>query len=177
MRLRTAKTSTTQHRSLVGFIVGGVRYALRVDRVRQIVNPMPTTPLPHMPHSILGVAEHRGEVIPVMDLRVYYGAPIENTKRTKWILLDIGNRLIGVVVDAVTGVFASASEELRAAPVLGEGDAQRGIAGVASHEGAMVFVVDTALLQEIARPVLSTASQASPTPSASTADRTPSPES
>ena len=93
----------TQHpdprRNLVGFAIGEVRYAVGVELVRQVINPMPTTPLPHMPGAIVGVAEHRGVVIPIVDLRLQFGFKPEVTRRTKWILLDLQGDVVGIVVD------------------------------------------------------------------------------
>ncbi len=142
------------NKNLVGFTIGPARYAIGVELVRQIVNPMATTPLPHMPAAIVGVAEHRGAVIVVVDLRVHFGLPAETTRRTKWILIELRAELVGIVVDAVTGVFGASSDHVRPAPALGANDEQRGVTGVASQEGKMVFLLDAARLHDIARPVM-----------------------
>ncbi|HJL32604.1 MAG TPA: chemotaxis protein CheW, partial [Polyangiaceae bacterium LLY-WYZ-15_(1-7)] len=62
-------------KNLVGFQVGDVRYAVDILRVREIINPLPLVELPHAPPSVLGVADHRGEVVPVLDLRRRFGLP------------------------------------------------------------------------------------------------------
>ena len=63
------------------------------------------------------------------------------TRRTKWIVVDVAGRLVALVVDAVTEVFGTGGAELRPAPSLGGGDDVRGIAGVTTHEGGLVFVL------------------------------------
>jgi len=141
-------------KSLVGIVVGDVRYAVAIARVREITNPLPIVPLPHAPHAVCGVADYRGDVVPVVDLRVRFGleaAP--QTRRTKWIIVDVNDRFVAVVVDAVTEVFGTGGAELRPAPSLGGGDDVRGIVGVTSYEGDLVFVLDTTRLRDLTEPL------------------------
>lgn len=141
-------------KNLVGFMIGEVRYAIGVESVRQVVNPMATTPLPHMPKTIVGVAEHRGLVIPVVDLRIHFGVTQQASRKTKWILVDIDGDVVGIVVDSVTGVFGAMADEVRPAPTFGSGDNRRGLTGVASQDGRMVFLLDGAMLRDVARPAM-----------------------
>ena len=134
-----------------------MRYAVGVELVRQVINPMPTTPLPHMPGAIVGVAEHRGVVIPIVDLRLQFGFKPEVTRRTKWILLDLQGDVVGIVVDSVTGVFGAMADQVRPAPSLGASDRKRGLAGVASQDGQLVFLLDGSTLHDIAKPAMNTA--------------------
>ncbi len=151
-------------KNLVGFLVGFTQYAIDIWRVREIVNPLALTPMPHAPASLVGVADHRGEVVPVVDLRVQFECPAEVTRRTKWILLSMGEGTVGIVVDAVTGVFGTGETKLRAAPAVGSSH-DRAILGVASNEADMVFVLDPAPFGELARPALRVAKeQAAPVP-------------
>jgi purine-binding chemotaxis protein CheW len=141
-------------KSLVGFVVGDVRYAVPIASVREIVNPLPLTPLPHSPHAIAGVADHRGEVIPVVDLRTRFGLPpATDRRRAKWILVDVENRAVGLAVDGVTEVFGTGGAELKPAPALGGGDDLRGIVGVTTHDEALVFVLDVARFDSLVAPL------------------------
>jgi purine-binding chemotaxis protein CheW len=142
-------------KSLVGFVVGDVTYAIAIARVREICNPLPTVALPHAPPAIAGVADYRGEVVPVVDLRTRFGLPaVVVTRRTKWIVVDLGGRYASLVVDAVTDVFGTGGTELRPAPPLGAGDEMRGIVGVTNLGGRMVFVLDAAKFRELTAPLL-----------------------
>lgn len=130
-------------KSLVGFVVGEVSYAVPIDHVREIVNPLPITELPHAPPTIAGVADHRGEIVPVVELRVRFGLPpLSDPRRAKWILIDVTGRALALCVDRVTEVFGTAGAHLKPAPALGEGDDLRGISGVVSREGVLTFVLD-----------------------------------
>jgi purine-binding chemotaxis protein CheW len=130
-------------KSLVGFVVGDVSYAVPIDHVREIVNPLPITELPHAPPTIAGVADHRGEIVPVVELRVRFGLPpLMEPRRAKWILIDVNGRGVALCVDRVTEVFGTAGADLKPAPALGSGDDLRGIAGVVSRQEGLTFILD-----------------------------------
>jgi purine-binding chemotaxis protein CheW len=109
--------------------------------------------LPHAPPSVVGVADYRGAVIPVVDMRARFGLPpLEVTRRTKWIVVEIQNQLAALAVDAVTEVFGTSGKDLSPAPPLGGGEDKRGIEGVTSHGGRMIFVLDLTYLSDVSAP-------------------------
>lgn len=146
-------------KNLVGFLVGDVAYAVRIETVREIVNPLDIIELPRAPSSVRGVASFRGEVVPVIDLRVRFALdPGGANRRNKWIIIDVApkpkivphepapppsaGRFVALVVDSVTEVFGTGGAAIRPAPTLGTGDDLRGIEGVATYGGGLVFVLD-----------------------------------
>jgi purine-binding chemotaxis protein CheW len=140
-------------KNLVGFVVGDVQYAVPIERVKEISNPMTVVALPHAPAAVTGVADYRGEVVPVVDLRLRFGLPSSPvTRRTKWIVVDVAGRLVALAVDAVTQVFGTGAADLRPSPSLG-GGGMPGVAGVTSLEGGLVFVIDTAQLCDVTEPL------------------------
>jgi purine-binding chemotaxis protein CheW len=136
-------------KDLVGFLVGDVMYAVRIDAVREIVNPLPVVDLPRAPANVRGVADYRGEVVPVVDLRERFGLErVATSRKTKWIVVNVVGkkgpaRHAALVVDSVTEVFGLAGGELRPSPPLGDGDDARGIEGVTTLGARLVFVLDT----------------------------------
>jgi purine-binding chemotaxis protein CheW len=140
-------------KSLVGFFVGSVSYAVPIACVREICRPLPTVPLPHAPPAVLGVAEYRGSVIVVIDMRVRFGLPaLPATRKTKWVVISVEGVVAAIAVDAVTDVFGTAGAKLAAAPPPGAGG--RGhIVGVTTHDDHMVFVIDVGQLKEDVAPV------------------------
>ena len=56
-------------------MVGTVRYALDIAHVREIVTPLTLTHLPHTPGGLAGVADHRSEVVPIINLRARFNLP------------------------------------------------------------------------------------------------------
>ena len=139
----TDKQRPDPQKSLVGFIVGDVAYAVPISAVKEIITPVSLTELPHAPRSVAGVADHRGEVIPIIDLRVRFGLPRSaEPRRNKWILVDVQGKRVGLAVDRVTEVFGTGGQELKSAPALGSGDDVRGILGVTTYDSRLVFVLD-----------------------------------
>ncbi len=141
--MQPARHRTDRTKNLVGFVVGDVRYAVDILRVREILNPLPTVTLPHAPPAVVGVADHRGQVVPVIDLRRRFGLGAKDaTRRTKWVVVQVERGSAALVVDAVTDVFGAAEPDHRGIPELGVGDAARGILAVYKYEDALVFVLD-----------------------------------
>ncbi len=158
-------------KNLVGFLVGDVAYAVRIEAVREIVNPLDVVELPRAPIAVRGVASFRGDVVPVVDLRVRFAlGPSNSTRKNKWIVIDVApkpkiipheptppapiGRYVALVVDSVTEVFGTGGEAIRPAPTLGAGDDVRGIEGVATYGGGLVFVLDVRAFSALAEATL-----------------------
>ena len=136
-------------KSLVGFVVGDVAYAVPISSVKEIVNPVQLTELPHTPRAVAGVADHRGEVVPIVDLRIRFGLARQDPRKGKWILVDVEGKTVGLAVDRVTEVFGTGGAELRAPPNLGGGEDVRGILGVTTYDGVLTFVLDVSRFEVI----------------------------
>lgn len=151
-------------KNLVGFLVGEVMYGVRIEMVREIVNPLGVVALPRAPKSVLGVADYRGVVVPVIDLRERFGLPpAPVSRKTKWIVLDVSPpgasaSYAALVVDAVTEVFGYGAGGIRPAPPLGSGDDVRGIEGVTTFgpepRERLVFVLDARAFGALAEAAL-----------------------
>lgn len=155
-------------KNLVGFLVGDVTYAVRIETVREIVNPLDVVELPRAPKAVIGVASFRGDVVPVIDLRIRFALPpFSSPRKNKWIVVDVTprarviahepapapvpGRYVALVVDSVTEVFGTGGEAIKPAPSLGSGDDLRGIEGVASYDnGELVFVLDVRAFNALA---------------------------
>jgi purine-binding chemotaxis protein CheW len=139
-------------KNLVGFLVGEVMYAVRIEIVREIVNPLAIAPLPRAPTSVVGVADYRGVVVAVVDLRLRFGLPTApRSRKTKWIVLEVSRgQFAALVVDAVTEVFGYGAGGIRPSPSLGDGDDVRGIEGVTTFGERMVFVLDATAFGAVA---------------------------
>jgi purine-binding chemotaxis protein CheW len=139
-------------KSLVGFVVGDIAYAVPIASVREILNPVPLAELPHAPPAVAGVADHRGEIVPIIDLRVRFGlAPFSDPRKSKWILIEVEGRGVGLAVDRVTEVFGKGGAEIKPPPQLGTGDDLRGIAGVTTHDGMLTFVLEVSQFEALTR--------------------------
>jgi purine-binding chemotaxis protein CheW len=100
------------------------------------------------------VADHRGEIVPVVELRVRFGLPaLSDPRRGKWILIDVTGRGVALCVDRVTEVFGTSGADLKPAPALGSGDDLRGIAGVVSRNEGLTFVLDVGEFDVLTSPI------------------------
>ena len=91
------RSRTDRTKNLVGFVVGDVSYAIDILRAREIINPLPMVALPHAPPAVAGVADHRGEVVPVLDLRRRFELPrLEASSRTKWVIVEVQSRSVAL---------------------------------------------------------------------------------
>lgn len=142
----TSRTRSLGGNKFVGFRVGEVRYAVDIQRVREIIRPLPTVPLPHVPHSVTGVFHHRGDVVPIIDLRLRFGLPLGDHRGVRWVIVKRGKRYVGLVVDGVEEVFGAETPDQRDVPKIGPGDQARGIRAVYAHARGLVFEVDLDLL-------------------------------
>jgi purine-binding chemotaxis protein CheW len=130
-------------KNLVGFRVGDMHCAIDIRRVKEIIRPLPVVAIPYPPPAVVGVADHRGEVVLVLDVRRRFGLPeAPPSRRTKWIIVSMSDKSVGLIVDAVTEVFAASQETQRAVPSIGMGDAARAVTAVYGHRGTLVFVLD-----------------------------------
>ncbi len=103
---------------LLTFRLGGERYALPVERVREIVRLRPITPVPRVPREIMGVISLRGEIVQVMDLSLRLGGAPSEPKRTSRIIVLRGgeDEAAGLLVDTVTSVLRVPDDSFRGAP-------------------------------------------------------------
>ncbi len=121
---------------LCTFRVGGEDYAIDIMRLREIIPPLPVTPVPRAPSFVEGVIRLRGDVIPVVDVRRRLGLPLTPaTRKTKILIIHVAGRRLGLVVDEVTEVIRIPRTEIRPAPPLVDGQGPRFFLGVSGGEG------------------------------------------
>jgi purine-binding chemotaxis protein CheW len=130
-------------RAWVGFEVGGVAYALPIQHIREIIRPLPMQVLPHASATVIGVIDHRGDVVPIVDLRLrFFAQSTAQLSHTRWVIAKWEGRLIGLVVDRVFEVFSLSEADARPVPDLGYGPEVHGITAAYSHAGRLVFTLD-----------------------------------
>jgi purine-binding chemotaxis protein CheW len=143
-RARSSQERGAATKSYVRFVVGETNYAFEVEHVREIVHPGPVTLLPSLPDSVAGVADHRGEVVPIVDLRIRFGMQsiraTAETRPEKWILMTSSVGVVGFVVDRVIDVVGT-NEAPDHAPQIG-GSVDRGIKGVIPSDEGLLFILD-----------------------------------
>lgn len=129
------------------FIMAGEEYGVDILCVQEIRGWESATPLPNAPPHIKGVINLRGTIVPIVDLRQCFGLDgIEYTAVTVVIVLkvrtDDGDRIMGIVVDAVSDVYALEEKDMRAAPDLGNAVNTEFIRGLVNVQNKMVILLD-----------------------------------
>ncbi|VTS02643.1 chemotaxis protein : Chemotaxis signal transduction protein CheW OS=Candidatus Nitrospira defluvii GN=cheW PE=4 SV=1: CheW [Gemmata massiliana] len=106
----------------LAFRLGDEEYGVEILRVQEIKGYSRITPLPNTPSEMKGVMNLRGSVVPVIDLRIRLGMrEAEYTVFTVIIVVTVGAKIVGLVVDAVSDVLNVEPDEKLPAPDLGAG--------------------------------------------------------
>lgn len=130
-------------KNLVGFVVGDVEYAVAIARVKEITNPLAVVPLPHPPRSVAGVADFRGEVIPVVDLRARFGLPATSaTLDTRLVVGQKGTRPVALLVDSAREVLKLEAAQLEPPPRAVVEDAAGFVKAVVRVGTRLVMLID-----------------------------------
>jgi purine-binding chemotaxis protein CheW len=128
---------------LVIFQLGVDLFAADVLSVDRVLRYTPPNSVPDVPRWVEGVMEHRGEVIPVIDLRRRIElAEATITPETRILVLNTGNGRVGAIVDAVLEVAAVSSGGMSPPPPLFRGVAADVIRGVTKVRDQLVVVLD-----------------------------------
>jgi purine-binding chemotaxis protein CheW len=107
-------------RDFLAFIVGDEQYALPLSAVREILKPPLVTEVPLAPENVLGIISVRGRVTTLIDLRRKLKMPEkEITVKSRVILVDKGEEVLGLLVDSVLQVYRLREDEVEMASVMG----------------------------------------------------------
>ena len=113
------------------FLLEDQEYGLEIFKIREIRGYAPITPIPNVPSHVRGVMNLRGTVLPVVDLRMKFNLPVvEYSKYTVIVIATVGDKTVGLLVDAVSDVLTVALDAIRDAPDFGAAVDTRFINGV-----------------------------------------------
>jgi purine-binding chemotaxis protein CheW len=135
-------TDTRRLREFLTFTLGAEEYAIDILKVQEIRGYEAVTKIANTPGFIKGVINLRGLIVPIVDLRIKFNLsePVYD-EFTVAIILNIGRRVIGVVVDSVSDVVSLAEDSIHPAPEFGTFDIQY-LMGLATLEGRMLILLD-----------------------------------
>jgi purine-binding chemotaxis protein CheW len=142
---RAAATShaTDQNWSqYVTFMIDDRSYGIEITKVREIKGWSEPTELPNAPHAMRGVLNLRGIIVPVFDLRARFGQG-ETQAREEHVVfvVALGERLIGVLVDAVSDILTLEPEDVLSVPELESGADQRFLSGLVARDDRLVALL------------------------------------
>ncbi|HUT92431.1 MAG TPA: chemotaxis protein CheW [Thermoguttaceae bacterium] len=114
---QTGLAATADSMQLVSFKLGEETYGIEITKIREIILMGQITQVPETPHYIKGLINLRSTVIPVIDLRARFGlAEGDLTDESRIMVLNVGSRTIGIVVDAVSEVLRVSGDQICEAP-------------------------------------------------------------
>ena len=133
---------------VIAFELGGHMHACDVLLVEEVVTAQRIHPLPDMPPRLLGMLRLRGELVPVVDVAPALALSLASPSGASVLVLDDGERRVGVAADYVHDVLTLPPASLRAAP---GGDAF--VAAVARLDGVLYTLVDLAEILREQNPI------------------------
>jgi len=136
-------TTSTQPAEYLAFTLGQEEYGIDIQKVSEIRNYETPTRIANAPDFVKGVINLRGLIVPIVDMRIRFnlGEP-EYGPFTVVIILNIGARIVGMVVDAVSDVTILEPEQIKAAPEIGGTLSTDYIMGLGTLEERMLILVD-----------------------------------
>lgn len=136
-------TAAARGGEFLTFTLGGEEYGLDILKVQEIRGYDAVTAIANTPAFIKGVINLRGIIVPIVDLRIKFGlGTAEYTPFTVVIILRLGRRVVGMVVDGVSDVITLAPEQIKEAPEFGSALDTRYITGLGAVEQRMIILVD-----------------------------------
>jgi purine-binding chemotaxis protein CheW len=109
--------SAAHPREYLTFRLGDEEYGIDILKVQEIRGYEQPTRIANAPSFVKGVVNLRGVIVPIVDLRLKFGlGSAEYNEFTVVIILNLGSRVVGVVVDSVSDVMELSADQIREAP-------------------------------------------------------------
>ncbi len=133
-------------RQYLTFVLAGEEYAIDILKVQEIRGFESTTQIPNTPGYLLGVINLRGSVVPIVDLRVRFHLDAQENGNPVIILvkhtLENNERIVGIVVDAVSDVYSIDPADVSRTPDLASNVVKQFVTGLATMEEKMIIMLD-----------------------------------
>jgi purine-binding chemotaxis protein CheW len=137
------KTETSELLQLVSFKIANEEFAVDILNVQEINKMTQITKVPNAPDFVEGVINLRGRVIPIIDLRTRLRLEKkEYDKDTRIVVVEISNKTIGFIVDAVREVLRIPKNITEAPPELVSGIDSEFIKAVGKLEDRLLILID-----------------------------------
>lgn len=133
---------------LVTFRLGNELYGVDIMSVKEIVRIQPIRPIPNAPNYMVGILNLRGAIIPIIDLHRRFHIGFANGQdeldelESGFIILNINNVQMGIIIDRVSRVAAVDSSEVQVAPRMSGGIGSEYIRGVVRNDDGYLIILD-----------------------------------
>lgn len=140
---KTAGGTLAGNNEFLTFTLGREEYGIDILKVQEIRGYDAVTTIANTPDFIKGVINLRGIIVPIIDMRIKFHLDnVEYTQFTVVIILNIGTRVVGMVVDGVSDVITLTPEQVKAAPELSSALDTKYIMGLGTVDERMIILVD-----------------------------------
>jgi chemotaxis signal transduction protein/hemoglobin-like flavoprotein len=130
-------------RLLVEFELAGERYGVDIADIKEIMRYQSVTVVPGTPEVVEGIINLRGRVTPIVDLRKRIGLGASAVdEATRIVVIELGEALVGVHVDAVTGVVSLTDEQVQPLGTEVTGGGSDYLEGVADVDGRLIVLIN-----------------------------------
>jgi purine-binding chemotaxis protein CheW len=130
---------------LVVFELAGESYGIDIAAVESIIKMQTITQLPQAPFYVKGVTNLRGNVLPVIDLRLRFGLePVESSRQTRIIIVTMGSIKVGVVVDGVSEVLRVQDDVIGGLPPMVSTVNSAFLKGIVRLENRLIILLELA---------------------------------
>ncbi|WNN54727.1 chemotaxis protein CheW (plasmid) [Hafnia alvei] len=136
-------TSDNHGQEYLVFRLGSEEYGIEILKVQEIRGYDRVTRIANTPNFIAGVTNLRGAIVPIVDLRVKFQLPFaEFNENTVVIVLNLGARIVGIVVDGVSDVLSLNAEQIKPAPDFTVTLSSEYLLGLGALDDRMLILVD-----------------------------------
>ena len=127
----------------LAFTLGGEEYGIDILKVQEIRGYDTVTHIANAPTFIKGVINLRGNIVPIVDMRIKFNLERVNYDVfTVVIIINVADRVVGMVVDGVSDVLTLAAEQIRPAPEFGGAFDTDYLVGLGAVDRRMLILID-----------------------------------
>ena len=139
---QTNPTAVGGLRELISFRIGAQEFCVDIMAVREIRGWTAATALPQSPSFVRGVINLRGAVLPIVDLAARLGFEGgETTDRSVIIVAQIGDQVVGLLVDAVSDILTVTDDVIQPTPEVASDTAKTFVRGLLAIDGRMISLI------------------------------------
>jgi purine-binding chemotaxis protein CheW len=137
------KAAAGASRELLTFTLGNEEYGIDILKVQEIRGYDAVTTIANAPEFIKGVVNLRGIIVPIVDMRIKFKlGKVTYDDTTVVIILNVANRVVGMVVDGVSDVITLKAEQIKPPPEFGSSLDTRYLQGLGTVDDRMLILVD-----------------------------------
>jgi len=143
-----SSAGTATPSEFLAFTLGREEYGIDIQKVQELRGYEAVTHIANAPEHLKGVINLRGTIVPIIDMRIRFSLGTASYDQfTVVIILNIGERTVGMVVDSVSDVITLKNDQIKPAPDMGTMTADY-LLGLGTLDERMVILVDIERLMQ-----------------------------